>query len=717
MSYQVLARKWRPRRFVETVGQEHVLKALVNALDEDRLHHAYLFTGTRGVGKTSIARLFAKALNCEEGVSSEPCGKCSACTEIAEGRFVDLIEVDAASRTKVEDTRELLENVQYAPTQGRYKVYLIDEVHMLSTSSFNALLKTLEEPPPHIKFLLATTDPQKLPVTILSRCLQFNLKNMAPEKIVSHLQFVLGEEKIPFDDASLWLIARSAEGSMRDALSLTDQAIAFGSGSLREDDVRAMLGTIDHRLVFELLDSLVAGDGKGIINRIAAMAEFSPDFGGVLAEMISILHRVAVCQVVPEAIDNSLGDQQQVQSLAQRVRAEEIQLYYQIALTGRKDLPMNPNPREALEMTLLRMLAFRPADQRPLDPPPSSADSASAAVQSVVATSAPAPAPVETAAPAVSVQPIANAQPDAELQQANSAVTNALSEQSVMPASMDSAPYDPPPWEEVPPSAYEEDSLKKSEADSEEAESASLESDEDLTPVEVDSAALEAVASEPEPEEPVNDKTPLLETEVVESETAVDLFGEETPLATYDLPEVEEVEQSLVSAPFERPVEKPVQAQPYQEVVSERLDAVVAESQFSLASFALDQWVLLVGALGLTGMTESLAKAMSLESIRGNELRFHYTAEQEALFNASHQQRISDALNSYFGEPVVVQFELAEQSRETPANYRIRRAEERRIAAVRHLQQDPKVKELIEAFDGELDELSVEPRGSILSAP
>ncbi len=223
MSYQVLARKWRPRRFVETVGQEHVLKALVNALDENRLHHAYLFTGTRGVGKTSIARLFAKALNCQEGVSSEPCGRCSSCIEIAEGRFVDLIEVDAASRTKVEDTRELLENVQYAPTQGRYKVYLIDEVHMLSTSSFNALLKTLEEPPPHVKFLLATTDPQKLPVTILSRCLQFNLKNMAPEKIVSHLQFVLGEESIPFDDASLWLIARSADGSMRDALSLTDQ--------------------------------------------------------------------------------------------------------------------------------------------------------------------------------------------------------------------------------------------------------------------------------------------------------------------------------------------------------------------------------------------------------------------------------------------------------------------------------------------------------------
>ncbi len=245
MSYQVLARKWRPKRFVEMVGQEHVLKALVNALDDDRLHHAYLFTGTRGVGKTSIARLFAKSLNCEVGVSSEPCGECSACKEIAEGRFVDLIEVDAASRTKVEDTRELLENVQYAPTQGRYKVYLIDEVHMLSGHSFNALLKTLEEPPPHIKFLLATTDPQKLPVTILSRCLQFNLKNLAPERIVEHLGFVLNEEAIQADEAALWLLARAAEGSMRDALSLTDQAIAFGAGTVSETDVRAMLGTID----------------------------------------------------------------------------------------------------------------------------------------------------------------------------------------------------------------------------------------------------------------------------------------------------------------------------------------------------------------------------------------------------------------------------------------------------------------------------------------
>ncbi|WP_417578849.1 DNA polymerase III subunit gamma/tau [Nitrincola sp.] len=361
MSYQVLARKWRPRKFSEMAGQEHVLRALVNALDNDRLHHAYLFTGTRGVGKTSIARLFAKALNCEEGVSSTPCGVCTACREIAEGRFVDLIEVDAASRTKVEDTRELLENVQYAPSHGRYKVYLIDEVHMLSSSSFNALLKTLEEPPPHVKFLLATTDPQKLPVTVLSRCLQFNLKNLSPQRIVEHLHYVLTEEQLSFDEPALWLLARSADGSMRDALSLTDQAIAFGSGMVSEADVRTMLGTIDQRLVYQILTALAQHDARGVMDAVQALSEFSPDYSSVLADLVSLLHRVALAQLLPDAIDNSLGDQQQVMELAALLRAEDIQLYYQIGLMGRKDLPYAPDLREGLEMVLLRMLAFRPA--------------------------------------------------------------------------------------------------------------------------------------------------------------------------------------------------------------------------------------------------------------------------------------------------------------------------------------------------------------------
>ncbi len=360
MSYQVLARKWRPRTFREMVGQEHVLQALINALDHNRLHHAYLFTGTRGVGKTTIARILAKCLNCETGVSSEPCGQCSACTEINEGRFVDLIEVDAASRTKVEDTRELLENVQYAPTRGRYKVYLIDEVHMLSIHSFNALLKTLEEPPPHIKFLLATTDPQKLPVTILSRCLQFNLKNMNPERIVEHLQFVLEQEMVPFEESALWHLGRAADGSMRDAMSLTDQAISYGSGKVTEGEVRAMLGTIDQALVYEIVTALAALDGQQVLAAVEHLSEHAPDYAGALAELLSVLHRVAIAQVLPEAVSNSVGDRDRILALAQQMPSEDVQLFYQTALLGRRDLPMAPDPRSGFEMVLLRMLAFKP---------------------------------------------------------------------------------------------------------------------------------------------------------------------------------------------------------------------------------------------------------------------------------------------------------------------------------------------------------------------
>tara|TARA_R100000005_G_scaffold93163_1_gene67977 strand:+ start:98 stop:1801 length:1704 start_codon:yes stop_codon:yes gene_type:complete len=360
MSYQVLARKWRPRRFSEMVGQEHVLQALVNALDHDRLHHAYLFTGTRGVGKTTIARILAKSLNCEAGVSSEPCGACSSCMEIAEGRSVDLLEVDAASRTKVEDTRELLENVQYAPTRSRYKVYLIDEVHMLSNSSFNALLKTLEEPPPHVKFLLATTDPQKLPATVLSRCLQFNLKNMVPEQIAAHLSAVLDAEMIRYEEPALWLLGRSADGSMRDALSLTDQAIAFGAGAITEAGVRSMLGTVDMSFVYAVLEAVAAGDAAAALAAVAHMAEHAPDFESGLDELLSLLHRVAVTQMLPDHSDNSRGDGERVARLALSLTAEDAQLFYQMALNGKRDLPHAADPRSGFEMTVLRMLAFRP---------------------------------------------------------------------------------------------------------------------------------------------------------------------------------------------------------------------------------------------------------------------------------------------------------------------------------------------------------------------
>ncbi len=360
MSYQVLARKWRPRTFAELAGQEHVVRALVNALDHDRLHHAYLFTGTRGVGKTTVARILARALNCERGVGSTPCGECESCREIDEGRFVDLIEVDAASRTKVEDTRELLENVQYAPTRGRFKVYLVDEVHMLSTHSFNALLKTLEEPPPHVKFLLATTDPQRLPATVLSRCLQFHLKRLPPALITERLAAILEREGAQAEAGALDPIARAAEGSMRDALSLLDQALAYGGGTLRADEVRAMLGTLPRERLFGLVEALAAGDGTTLLAQVAEIAEQCVDYLGVLSELIALLHRVALAQQVPEAVEEE--DRAAVEALAARLTPEDVQLFYQIALLGRRDLAIAPDPRAGLEMVLLRMLAFRPVE-------------------------------------------------------------------------------------------------------------------------------------------------------------------------------------------------------------------------------------------------------------------------------------------------------------------------------------------------------------------
>ncbi len=364
MAYEVLARKWRPGNFATMVGQEHVLRALSHALDGGRLHHAYLFTGTRGVGKTTVARILARCLNCEEGVSATPCGVCGSCREISEGRFVDLIEVDAASRTKVEDTRELLDNVQYAPTRGRFKVYLIDEVHMLSTSSFNALLKTLEEPPPHVKFLLATTDPKKLPVTVLSRCLQFHLKNLTAERIVGHLEHVLGEEEVSFEAPALWALARAADGSMRDALSLTDQAIAHGGGTLRSGEVATMLGTIDQGALHRILEALAGSDGPGLLACAQDLAAHAADFSTVLGDLLRMLHDLAVAQVVPEALAGAEADQAQeaVRALAARIPPEDVQLYYQIALTGVRELPYAPDMRIAFEMTLLRMLAFQPEE-------------------------------------------------------------------------------------------------------------------------------------------------------------------------------------------------------------------------------------------------------------------------------------------------------------------------------------------------------------------
>ena len=454
MSYQVLARKWRPRLFREMVGQTHVLQALINALDHNRLHHAYLFTGTRGVGKTTIARILAKCLNCEAGVSSEPCGVCSACREIDEGRFVDLIEVDAASRTKVEDTRELLDNVQYAPTRGRFKVYLIDEVHMLSSHSFNALLKTLEEPPAHVKFLLATTDPQKLPVTILSRCLQFSLKNMLPEKVVEHLRHVLAEEQVPFDEESLWLLGRAADGSMRDGLSLTDQAIAFGGGQLQEATVRQMLGAVDRGYVLRLIDALARGDGAAVVDTVDELRLNGLNAASLLEEMTGVLQRMAVLQAVParaaQGEASTDPDETEIARLALLQPADETQLLYSLCLHGRAELGLAPDEYAALTMVLLRLLAFKPAGatvagtsaavekKTPLNPPPGRETAPAPVPAPAPRVAVAVPAPV---VPAPAVAPVPRPEPRAE---AVAVPTN--------PPAAEARPVPPqPPAERLPP--------------------------------------------------------------------------------------------------------------------------------------------------------------------------------------------------------------------------------------------------------------------------
>jgi DNA polymerase-3 subunit gamma/tau len=378
MAYQVLARKWRPSNFTEIVGQAHVVQSLTHALQHERLHHAYLFTGTRGVGKTTIARILAKAINCENLQDFNPCGQCDICVAVDNGCFLDLIEVDAASRTKVEDTRDLLDNAQYAPNRGRYKVYLIDEVHMLSGHSFNALLKTLEEPPAHVKFLLATTDPHKIPVTVLSRCLQFNLKRLLPAQISAQMEFILQQEQIAYELPALTLLARAADGSLRDGLSLLDQAIAFGGGRVNHADVLAMLGTVAQQPVADLLRALAANDANALLTIVAELANLTPDFARIVQEILHILHRVALYQVTPTIFDQEL-DGAMIAELAGLLLPEDVQLYYQIALIGQRDLDLAPDPRSGFEMILLRMLTFRPiAKQTPL-PVPASAPARPAA--------------------------------------------------------------------------------------------------------------------------------------------------------------------------------------------------------------------------------------------------------------------------------------------------------------------------------------------------
>lgn len=676
MSYQVLARKWRPRSFREMVGQTHVLKALINALDSQRLHHAYLFTGTRGVGKTTIARIIAKCLNCETGITSTPCGECSVCREIDEGRFVDLIEIDAASRTKVEDTRELLDNVQYAPSRGRFKVYLIDEVHMLSSHSFNALLKTLEEPPPYVKFILATTDPQKLPATILSRCLQFSLKNMTPERVVEHLSHVLSVENIPFEDDALWLLGRAADGSMRDAMSLTDQAIAFGEGKVLAGDVRAMLGTLDHGQVFDLLHALIEGDARALLEAVRHLAEQGPDWNGVLSEILNVFHRVAIAQALPEGLDNGHGDRDRVLALASALPAEDVQFYYQMGLIGRRDLPLAPDPRGGFEMVLLRMLAFRPAGtadapSQPLKPvgisqatvdstsPVAATATATAAVAApapvaapvpeAAAQPAPTPAPVvETTAPVVAEIDLPWNEPSApviEQQAPPEPVLDTVSEQPELPPmplpTPDSVVPDAPEWSAAPMPQP--------------------------TPEQVD-AALSGMDRDDEP--------PLDE----------DYIEPDMDSAAYSY--LDELASEHAAQPAPEP---------------EPLPASMPATGLAL------EWLNLFPQLPVSGMTASIGANCTLIAVEGDDWLLHLDPAHSALFNATQQRRLNDALNQHLQRTLKVTIELIKPEQETPAQAASRLRAERQRLAEESIYADPLVQQMIKQFDASVRDDTIQP--------
>lgn len=636
MSYQVLARKYRPASFQELEGQEHVLQALVNALDNERLHHAYLFTGTRGVGKTTIARILARCLNCETGVTSKPCGVCSTCMEISEGRSVDLIEVDAASRTGVDDMRELLDNVQYMPSVSRFKIYLIDEVHMLSKSSFNAMLKTLEEPPEHVKFLFATTDPKKLPITVLSRCLQFNLKNMSPEQIVHHLGFVLETESIAYDEAALWQLGHAADGSMRDALSLTDQAISFGNNEVREAPVNAMLGAIDHQVVFEILDDIVAGDGARLLACIAELSDFAPDYAALLDDILSVLHRVAIAHAVPDAVDNAQGDRELVHAAAQGISAEQVQLFYQIGLIGQRDLPLAPMPRTGFEMVLLRMMSFSPDDrgaetkrgstQAKADPggsaSPKSASPIAALLSTINNADKPAPAASGGNEPAVSAEE--------KTATSDETATSEKKTSAVQPPAKESSP--------------------------------------------VSGMGLANAAT--------NTARTAVESEIPSADGNLSAVHEPAPVS----------DSSVKSGPAPAPGPAP------------EINSVTPAPGLEPAN-----WVQVLDALALSGVTGTLAANCQLESSDDDRCLLKLAEHHASLWNASHEQRIADALSRLYQREMKVAIEVGETNVETPAQHTERKRQENQAKAVAEIENDEHVQQLIENFNGRLDPESISP--------
>ncbi|WP_058971719.1 DNA polymerase III subunit gamma/tau [Type-D symbiont of Plautia stali] len=658
MSYQVLARKWRPQAFADVVGQEHVLTALANGLSLGRIHHAYLFSGTRGVGKTSIARLLAKGLNCETGITSTPCGQCDNCREIEQGRFVDLIEIDAASRTKVEDTRDLLDNVQYAPARGRFKVYLIDEVHMLSRHSFNALLKTLEEPPSHVKFLLATTDPQKLPVTILSRCLQFHLKALDVEQIQQQLAHVLQQEQIAAEPRALHLLARAADGSMRDALSLTDQAIAMGQGSVTRETVAQMLGTLDDEQPLALIEALVDGQGEQVMALLNQAASRGVEWEALLVEMLRLLHRVAMVQLLPSSLgEDDLTQAQRLRDLARVLPPADVQLYYQTLLMGRKDLPLAPDRRLGVEMTLLRALAFHP--QATIAEP--------VARPSLIPQAAP-QAPVAPSAPAAKAAPAAQ-------------------------------PQMAPPMHDAPPMADDYPDMPPAPEHLSDSTSQLLQARTQL----LRQGAGKAKKSEPaarsaRPANPALERLASV-TERVQQRTAEPAVKTPAKPEAYRWKAQQTVE--VKAEPVATP--KALRSALEHEKTPELALRLAEEAQ------QRDAWAAEIAALTLPKLVQQVA-LNAWKEVGENSVTLHLRSSQRHLNSASARQSLAEALSHSAGQ--TVELTIVEDDNPavlTPLEWRQAIYEEKLVQARQSIESDTHIQTLRRFFDADLDEESIRP--------